>query len=340
MSATTSAPVARGRPASSSTSPPAARLVGGGGVVHAVDGVSFCARAGRDARPRRRVGQRQVHGRQLHRSGSSSRPRARSGCTGRDITSPLATRAAAAAAQAAHGLPGPVLVAQPAHDDRRRSSASRCGCTGSPAAATLDARVAELFDQVGLRPELRHRYPHELSGGQRQRVGLARALAVEPQAADRRRAGVGARRLGAGVDPQPAPRPAAGHGLLVPLHHARPSTVEYLCDRVAVMYLGKIVEVAPRDQLFAAPRHPYTQALLSAAVVPDPVAQRGAAADRARGRHPEPDRPAVRLRVPHALPARGTSRRRGPSRRAAAAERRAATGRLPPRRARRRRAAR
>ena len=82
------------------------------------------------------------------------------------------------------------------------------------------------------------------------------------------------------------------------------ATVEYLCDRVAVMYLGKIVETAPTAELFASPKHPYTQALLSAAVVPDPVVQRARTRIVLAGRHPEPARAAVGLPLPHALPAR------------------------------------
>ena len=93
---------------------------------------------------------------------------------------------------------------------------------GSRRGARSTRRVATILDTVGLRAELRYRYPHELSGGQRQRVGLARALVAASERPRRGRAGLGARRLGAGVDPQPAARPPARHGLLVPLHHARP----------------------------------------------------------------------------------------------------------------------
>jgi oligopeptide transport system ATP-binding protein len=138
----------------------------------------------------------------------------------------------------------------------------------------LENRIRELFDAVGLRPELRYRYPHELSGGQRQRVGLARALSVSPSLliADEP------------VSALDVSVQAAILNLMRDLQHDMHfsclfithdlATVEYLCDRVAVMYLGQIVELADTDELFARPQHPYTQALLSAAVVADPEVQR------------------------------------------------------------------
>jgi oligopeptide/dipeptide ABC transporter ATP-binding protein len=138
----------------------------------------------------------------------------------------------------------------------------------------LEARVITLFEQVGLRVELRHRYPHELSGGQRQRVGLARALSVSPSLliADEPVSALDVSVQAAILNLLRDLQRDLGFSCLFITHDL--ATVEYLCDRVAVMYLGKIVEEASTDELFAAPKHPYTQALLSAAVVPDPEAQR------------------------------------------------------------------
>ena len=130
-------------------------------------------------------------------------------------------------------------------------------------------RVAAVMDLVGLDPALRRRFPHEFSGGQRQRVGLARALVLEPRLliADEPVSALDVsirsqilnllrdlqRRLGLTVV-------FVSHDLAV---------VEHLCDRVAVMYLGRIVEIGTRDDVFERPRHPYTKALLSAVPIAD-----------------------------------------------------------------------
>lgn len=141
--------------------------------------------------------------------------------------------------------------------------------------AELAGRVAKAFDLVGLHSELGRRYPHELSGGQRQRVALARALIVEPSVlvADEPVSALDVSVQAAILNLLRDLQQALGFSCLFISHDL--AAVEYVCDRVAVMHAGQIVELGTRTELFGAPQHPYTQALLSAVVVPDPSVQRG-----------------------------------------------------------------
>jgi oligopeptide transport system ATP-binding protein len=145
---------------------------------------------------------------------------------------------------------------------------------GTAGGSELDARVDDAFDKVGLRRELRYRYPHELSGGQRQRVGLARSLIVQPSLliADEPVSALDVSVQASIINLLMDLQRDMGFSCLFITHDL--STVEFLCNHVAVMYLGKVVESASREELFAHPKHPYTQALLSAALVPDPEEQR------------------------------------------------------------------
>jgi peptide/nickel transport system ATP-binding protein len=143
---------------------------------------------------------------------------------------------------------------------------------GSP--ADRRQRVLNQLDQVGLRPEVARRYPHELSGGQRQRVSLARALVASPSllVADEPTSALDVSVQASVLNLISRLQAELGFACLFITHDL--AAVEVVAQRVAVMYLGILVEVADREQLFTNPRHPYTQALLSAAPIPDPVAQR------------------------------------------------------------------
>jgi peptide/nickel transport system ATP-binding protein len=138
----------------------------------------------------------------------------------------------------------------------------------------IEAKVRELLAKVGLRPEYARRYPHAFSGGERQRVGIARALATHPrlvvldEAVSALDVSVRAQTLNLLRDLQEE----FGLTYLFVSHDL--SVIEYICDRVVVMYVGQVVEIATSAALFARPLHPYTEALLSALPIPDPAQRR------------------------------------------------------------------
>ena len=162
---------------------------------------------------------------------------------------------------------------------------------GAPVGVIREQRVRELLSICGLNPNFADRYPHEMSGGQRQRVGIARALSLNPEfiVCDEAVSALDVSIQAQIINLLEDLRDKLNLTYLFIAHDL--SVVRHLCQRVAVMYLGRVVELAECDELFDNPLHPYTKALLAAVPIPDPAVEAARAFQPLTGEVPSPINP-------------------------------------------------
>ncbi len=243
-------------------------------VLKAVDGLSFTVARGETLSLVGRIRLRQVHRRQGADAPLRARPPARWCSTGQRIDDLSAGALRPLRRHIQMVFQDPFSSLNPRMRVRAILAEPIRNFGLARNAADLEAQLASLMERVGLPREALGRFPHEFSGGQRQRIGIARALAAEPdliicdEAVSALDVSVKAQIVNLLRDLQRELDLAMlfiSHDLAI---------VEHMTHRVAVMYLGKIVEIGPRRDLFLAPKHPYTQALLSAVPIPEPGAGR------------------------------------------------------------------
>ena len=192
----------------------------------------------------------------------------------------------------ADDLPGPLCVLESQHAGQRDRCSPLAGSRhGGQRKAEETRRVTDLMTKVGLNPSLRDRYPHEFSGGQRQRIGIARALATSPDfiVCDEPISALDVSIQAQIVNLLEELREELQLTYLFIAHDL--SMVRYISTRIAVMYLGKLMELTTSAELYENPRHPYTRALLSAIPIPDPPLERQRQRIILRGDLPSPANP-------------------------------------------------
>ena len=273
--------------------------------LKAVDGVSFDLRAGRDAGHRRRVRLRQVHARPRRAAADPADRRAGDLARARTWPGSIPARCARYRRDLQIIFQDPLASLDPRMPVGEIIAEPLVTHEPGLAQAEVKARVQEMMRAVGLLPQMINRYPHEFSGGQCQRIGIARAMILQAAADRLRRAGLGARRLDPGADRQPADGAAARVRPVADLHQPQSRRgPPHLPPHHGALSRPHVPSSPTATSSIANPRHPYTQALISAVPIPDPELERSRRRIVLTGDLPSPLRPpsgcVFRTRCPRA----------------------------------------